>query len=189
MTFMRKLVGQRCYLSPCSPDDAATWARWENDLAIAIPLGDEAYQLSSPARVALWIDEINRHGEHVFDIVTLEDDVLIGRAMLFNLNRVDRHGMVGLMIGEQAYQNRGYGTEALILLLDYAFNLLNLNSVRLGTFAFNKRALRVYEKVGFREVGRWRQARLIAGKAYDAVMMDMLASEFVSPVVAGLLPD
>ena len=43
MPHYRKLVGEKCYLSPCSPEDAAYWAKWENDLAVAIPLGDEAY--------------------------------------------------------------------------------------------------------------------------------------------------
>ena len=51
------------------------------------------------------------------------------------------------------------------LLLDYGFNLLNLNSVMLGTFAFNQRAIRCYERVGFKVIGRRRQARIIAGEA------------------------
>ena len=50
MPLMKKLIGEHCYLAPCQPEDAATWARWETDLAVAIPLGDEAYQLSSALR-------------------------------------------------------------------------------------------------------------------------------------------
>ncbi len=86
--------------------------------------------------------------------------------------------MLGIVIGQ----------EAIRLLLDYAFNLLNLNSVMLGTFAFNERTIACYRKVGFREIGRRRQARIIAGKAYDAVLMDILAEEFSSPLIGQLIP-
>jgi RimJ/RimL family protein N-acetyltransferase len=91
------------------------------------------------------------------------------------------------MIGDKEFQNRGYGQEAIRLLLDYAFNLLNLNSVMLGTFAYNLRAIAAYKKVGFREIGRRRQARLIAGRAYDGILMDILAEEFTGSVIAPLV--
>jgi RimJ/RimL family protein N-acetyltransferase len=95
--------------------------------------------------------------------------------------------MLGIVVGETAYWDRGYGQEAIRLLLDFAFNLLNLNSVMLGTFAFNERALACYRNVGFREIGRQRQARIIAGEKYDIVLMDILAEEFESPYVKKLM--
>lgn len=66
------------------------------------------------------------------------------------------------------------------LLVSYGFNLLNLNSIMLGTILFNERAIRCYQKVGFKEIGRRRQARLIGKEKYDVVLMDLLAEEFVS---------
>jgi hypothetical protein len=41
--YHQKLIGEKCYLSPCSDDDAERWAKWDNDLAVTLPLGDEAY--------------------------------------------------------------------------------------------------------------------------------------------------
>jgi RimJ/RimL family protein N-acetyltransferase len=184
----RKLVGPRCYLSPCAPEDAELWARWETDLRVALPLGDEAYTVSTPQKALAWIEQASRAGDPVFTIVANEGDVPIGRCLLFGVNQVDRSAMLGILIGEAEYRGQGYGTEALRLLLDYAFNLLNLHSVMLGTFAFNVAARRCYEKAGFREIGRRRQARCIAGRWYDAILMDLLAEEFTSPVVGGLLP-
>ena len=73
------------------------------------------------------------------------------------------------------------------LLLDYGFGLLNLNSVMLGTFAFNQRAIHCYERVGFKVIGRRRQARIIAGVKYDAVLMDILADEYESSCVEQLV--
>ena len=72
-------------------------------------------------------------------------------------------------------------------MLDYAFNLLNLNSVMLGTFSFNERAIACYRKVGFREIGRRRQARIIGSKRYDAILMDILAEEYESAHIERLV--
>ncbi len=95
--------------------------------------------------------------------------------------------MLGIVIGEKAHWGRGYGQEAIKLLLDYGFHLLNLNNIMVGVFAYNQRAINCYRKVGFREVGRRRQARIIGGKKYDVVFMDMLAQEFESVYVNGFL--
>ncbi len=95
--------------------------------------------------------------------------------------------MLGIVIGEKTFWGKGYGQDAIRLLLDYGFNLLNLNSVMLGVFAFNERALHCYKHVGFREIGRRRQARIIGDKKCDAILMDILAEEFVGGRIPELL--
>ena len=178
MTHYCKLSGEKCYLSPLSPDDAAAFTAWMNDLQVTLPLGDEAYLPYSQARMQSEIDDAIRRQDHVFSIVARADDRLIGRCLLFGINPVDRSAMLGILIGEKDCWNQGFGTEACRLLLDYAFNLLNLHSVMLGVFAFNQRAVRSYEKVGFRQIGRRREARIVAGKAHDVLFMDILEDEF-----------
>lgn len=178
MTYHRKLSGEKCYLSPLSPDNAAVFTTWMNDLEVTLPLGDEAYTPYSEAKMQSEIDDAIRRQEPVFSIVECATDRLIGRCLLFGINPVDRNAMLGIFIGEKDCWSRGYGTEACRLLLDYAFNLLNLHSVMLGVFAFNQRAVRSYEKVGFQHIGCRREARIIAGKAYDAIFMDILEDEF-----------
>jgi RimJ/RimL family protein N-acetyltransferase len=178
MTYHRKLSGEKCYLSPLSPADAGSFTIWMNDLEITLPLGDEAYLPYSEARMQSEIEDAIRRQDHVFSIVECATDRLIGRCLLFGINPVDRNAMLGIFIGEKDCWNKGFGTEACRLLLDYAFNLLNLHSVMLGVFAFNQRAVRSYEKVGFRQIGRRREARIIAGKAHDAILMDILEDEF-----------
>jgi RimJ/RimL family protein N-acetyltransferase len=187
MPHYKRLVGTKCYLSPLSHEDAEAHARWENDLAVAIPLGDEAFTPTSLERMHEQIDGALRNQSHVFSIVDQETDATIGRCLLFNLDAINRSAMLGIMIGAAEYQNHGYGQDALRLLLDYAFNLLNLHSIMLGVFDFNTRAIAAYKKVGFREVGRRRQARIIAGKKYDVLFMDLLAEEFEGGVIAGYL--
>ena len=87
------------------------------------------------------------------------------------------------MIGEPDARGRGYGTEAMRLLLDYAFTALGLHSVMLLVYEFNPAARRCYEKAGFRESGRRRDARWCNGRFWDEIYMDILADEFESPVL------
>ena len=64
-----KLTGDLVYLAPVSPDDAELWARWLNDLEVALPLGDEAYALFTAEGEARTIADMTAHNDHVFTIV------------------------------------------------------------------------------------------------------------------------
>ncbi len=189
MPHYRKLIGTKCYLSPPSPEDAELWANWDNDLEVAIPLGDEAYLSLSLESEQNHLAEDLRLQRPIFSIVDLANDQVIGRCVLFAIDQLNRRAMLGIVIGEKSHWSRGYGQDALRLLLDYGFNLLNLNAISLGVFTFNERAIQAYRKVGFREVGLQRQARIIAGRKYDVLLMDILAEEFDAGRIAGLLDD
>lgn len=169
-----KLSATQVSLTPVAVAHAELLATWLNDLEVAIPLGDEAWQCITPAAVR----ESIAGAQHTFTIIANDTGAAIGRCLLFNVNHVDRHAMVGIFIGDKQHWNRGLGGQALELLLEYAFNLLNLHSVMLGTFAFNNRALGCYRRVGFKEIGRRRDARLIAGTYHDVILMDLLVTEF-----------
>ncbi|MFX0091912.1 MAG: GNAT family N-acetyltransferase [Candidatus Hodarchaeota archaeon] len=189
MRFYKKLVGKKCYLSPYSLEDAELWTEWFNDLEVTIPLGDEAYQSLPFEKLQDIIRECIKFNSHMFNIVELETDTLIGRCLLFNIDQVNRTAMLGILIGEKTYWGKGYGQDGTILLLDYAFNLLNLKCIMLGTFSYNKRAINCYKKVGFKEIGRRRQAKIIGGKTFDIILMDILAEEFESIYVNHILKE
>jgi RimJ/RimL family protein N-acetyltransferase len=182
-----KLTGNSVFLAPIAPEDADLWATWLNDLEVALPLGDEAYGLFTAEDQARDIADIIAHHDHAFTIVERASGRPIGRCLLFGLNKTDRSTEVGIFIGDKGSWGKGYGTEAMRLLLDYAFNLLNLHSVMLGVYSFNERAFSLYRRLGFREIGRRRQARIIGSRTFDVILMDMLADEFESPVVQKLV--
>ena len=116
--------------------------------------------------------------DHVYTIVEKSSNRAVGRCLLFSVNQVDRNAMIGIFFGEKDCWGKGYGQEAMRLLLDFGFNLLNLHNIMLGVFAFNERAIRSYQSLGFHEIGRRREARWIGGKAYDVIFMDLLEEEF-----------
>ena len=86
MSYYKKIVGKLCYLSPVSIDDADAWTRWDNDLEVAIPLGDEAYCPTSKEKQKQILEEIINKQSHIFDIVSIDNDELLGRCLFFNIS-------------------------------------------------------------------------------------------------------
>jgi RimJ/RimL family protein N-acetyltransferase len=117
----------------------------------------------------------------VFAILALPDRNLIGNCALNKIDLKNRTGMFGIFIGDKDYRNRGYGTDATITLLRYAFEQLGLNRVELEVYAFNPRAIRAYEKAGFRRDGVRRQALYRNGAFHDIHMMGILREEWQDP--------
>ncbi len=114
----------------------------------------------------------------------------IGTTYLAHIDHWNRCADFGIVIGERDCHGKGYGTETTRLALDYAFTVLGLNNVELTCRAHNLAGLRVYEKAGFKEVGRRRQCRWLAGRLWDNVSMDCIAAEFESPVLGRVfVPD
>ncbi|NHJ38648.1 MAG: GNAT family N-acetyltransferase [Asgard group archaeon] len=187
MQHFKKIIGLKCYLSPISEQDAEKCASWFNDLEITIPLGNEAYTPTNVSKEKKIINDILQNKAQVFSIVDLKTDELIGRCMLMHIDNINRHAMLGIVIGEKSYWNKGYGQDATKQILDYGFNLLNLNSITLEVFSYNKAAINCYKKVGFKEIGRKRQARIVGGKKFDIILMDILAEEFTSIYVKNFL--
>ncbi|MEJ2277226.1 MAG: GNAT family protein [Candidatus Lokiarchaeota archaeon] len=121
----------------------------------------------------------NRENHILFSILTIDDNKLIGNCGI-TINWKDKIGVVGILIGEKDYHNKGYGTEAMSLLVEYSFSTLNLHRIELECFEFNHRAIKSYKKVGFIEEGRKRQAIFINGKYHDRVIMGLLRKEWKS---------
>jgi len=103
---------------------------------------------------------------------------LIGNSGFFDLDHTARSGEIGIMIGDKSYWNRGYGTEAMSLLLRHGFETLNLNRISLRVYARNLRAIRSYEKAGFSHEGRLREAVYKRGAYDDVLIMSVLRSEW-----------
>ncbi len=123
--------------------------------------------------------ERRQKGEaYIFGIILREQDQYIGNIELRIDNRIAQRGGLGIAIFNSNHWNKGFGTEAIELLLNFAFSSLNLRTIELEVFSFNKRAQACYKKVGFIETGRKRQAHFIDGQFHDIILMDIFATEF-----------
>ncbi len=175
MKYYKKLVGKKIYLSPMNIEDAETYVKWLNDFSVTDGLGtsDKITSLESEKE---WISK--NSNQYQFAIVRLEDDKLIGNCSIHDIDQQKQCAEAGLFIGDEENRNRGYGQDVLSLLLYYGFNYLNLNNIMLKVFSFNERAINCYKRVGFKEIGRRRQAYYLKGKFHDDVFLDILREEF-----------
>jgi RimJ/RimL family protein N-acetyltransferase len=129
-------------------------------------------------------------GETVFTIYERATWRPIGTCGLHDLDHRNRTAEFGILIGEADARGKGYGTEATRLMLDYAFTALGVHNLMLRVFAYNRAGIRAYQKAGFREFGRRREAVWMAGRLWDVVYMECLATGFTSPVLADVFaPD
>ncbi len=182
MKYFKKIIGEFCYLSPINPDDASQYAEWLNDLEITKFLAISHHQLNIMRERAI-LEEMIKNNSQIFGIVDKKTDKLIGNCSLFDVNHRSRKAELGIFIGAKDYWNKGYGTEAVKLILDYGFNILNLQNIIIKVYEFNKRAIAVYQKAGFRIIGSRRESKIFSGKKYDEIYMDILATEFESVYV------
>lgn len=186
--FFKKMIGEKVYLSPAPTEDEnfiRNSCKWLNDLRIAknlnhIPNLDEKAERD-------FLTAIQSGSDQIFAIVETGSDLHLGSCGLHGIDSRNRSATIGIFIGEESSRNKGYGTEALSLLADYGFNVLNLHSLHLEVYEYNSRAIRCYEKVGFRLAGGLRKAQFWGGKYYDVIFMDILSEEFKSPFIQGLI--
>ena len=181
MKYFKKLVGDRIYLSPRSIEDAEKFTEWMNDFYVTDYTGRSGTIMSLEGEKKYLIE--NANPEATFSIITLDEDKIIGTVGLERINHIHRTATLGVFIGDRNYLSKGYGTEAIRLLLDYGFNYMNLHSVKLEVMSFNKRALKCYKKCGFKETGRIRDNKFINGNYYDTITMDILRNEFTESYI------
>ncbi|UCE10305.1 MAG: GNAT family N-acetyltransferase [Candidatus Thorarchaeota archaeon] len=122
-----------------------------------------------------------------FGIESKETGKLVGLVNLANISWMSRSGEIGILgILDPSVWGEGFGSDALIVLLDFAYSVLDMHSVYLWVASFNERAIRFYEKIGFKNQGKIREMAYRNGERHDVVVMDILKSEFVERY--GILP-
>jgi RimJ/RimL family protein N-acetyltransferase len=171
------LHGRVVTLGPLDPGDSPTFARWVNDPALR-PFLNRPWRISEEEERRRVETLIHAEDALGFAVRLREDRSLIGRASIWNIHKVNRCGLFTIFIGEPARWSRGHGKEATALTAVYAMDVLKLNRLELEVFAYNERALRCYESLGFRREGVRREARFHEGRYHDAIQMAILAREW-----------
>lgn len=177
MKYYKKIISERLYLSPINPDEVDAYLTWMNeDKTLAVNFGQYSLMVSSKNDLN-WLYEPPQH-MHRFAIVLLYNDELVGSISIHNIDHLNRNAYIGIFIGGEDNRGKGYGAEAIRLILEYGFKTLNMHSINLTVHANNPAGIRCYEKVGFREVGRLPEVFFINGTYVDKIYMSILESEF-----------
>ena len=179
------LIGEKVALGPIRRDLVPLYQRWINDLEVTRTLSSGHRPTTFEAE-SEWFEHSASSGRPQFTIYERATLRPIGNTGWLDLDSGNRTAELGIMIGEKDCWNRGYGTEAVRLMLEYGFTVLSLHSAFLRHVAYNGRGHRAYEKAGFRVIGRRRESVFWAGRAHDMVCMDCLASEFQGEALSHL---
>lgn len=171
------LRGHRVILRAMQRDDLPRQNQFNNDVAVELAGGGDPPLPQSLERLQAEFDASLASGGRDGTGFAIEvEGVFIGGCALFRFDHVARRALLGITIGDKDYWGKGYGREAVQLLVDYGFRHHNLHKIWLEVHGRNERAIRAYRACGFVEEGRLRQHVWSDGAYDDLVIMGILRS-------------
>ncbi|WP_249872864.1 GNAT family N-acetyltransferase [Oceanobacillus saliphilus] len=175
------LSSERLQFRKMVESDIEKYHSWRNDL--------DVMKTTSPSLDLYSLDETRSFVENIilnstssksYIIEEWEGNTTIGVTSLINIDTKNRNAECIIDIGEKEYWGKEYGTEALKMLLEYAFLELNLHRVSLRVFSLNERAIHIYNKLGFMKEGIMRESLYRNGKWHDIIIMGVLKREYLN---------
>ena len=178
------ISGEKVALGPFHHGIVPLLSKWENDFEVAFFSGDPLRSIPRGTTEGRFEQNYREISRDRVEFVIYEQQTLrpIGLTDLRRINYRSRTAEYGILIGEKDCWSKGYGTETTRLILDYGFSILGLHNISLETYAYNERAVKAYERAGFRIIGRRREVNRWGGKLYDEILMDCLSTEFETPL-------
>ena len=174
------LEGTRLYLRDvrlADVDDA--YYRWMNDPDVTRYLETRFYPNSQETLRDYVSSKVGDHENVFLAIVLKETNQQIGNIKLGSINWVHRIADIGVLIGKRECWGQGYATEAIRLVVDYAFSMLNLRKLTAGCYGSNQGSIRAFEKVGFSVEGVRKQHYSYNGEYVDGIMLGLIRSEAI----------
>ncbi|GAA0070209.1 GNAT family protein [Clostridium sardiniense] len=171
--------GKKVILRAHKEDDIAKLNDFINDYEVKRLLNIET---SFP--LALWQEEEwvkkRRDNDQTYDfaIEDLESGCIIGGCSINSTSIKNRNCIIGIMIGDKDYWGKGYGYDALSVLIKFIFEECNMEKIKLGAFSLNPRAIACYKKLGFKEEGRLKREIYREGKYHDEILMALFKEEY-----------
>jgi len=172
------LIGEKIYLRPVEPEDAKFLSKGENDPAVR-----ESLFLALPVSLTNEQEKVDQYIKSkdaiVLIIIEKETNKPVGQSAFFRIDYISRAAVFYIAILDPAHWSKGYGSEATQLMVEYAFNTLNLNRIQLHVCAENSAAIKIYERVGFIKEGVLRKAMFRNGNYVDFWVMGILKRDWL----------
>jgi RimJ/RimL family protein N-acetyltransferase len=174
---VRFLEGENVYLRPIGLEDTELYFRMLFDPETRRLTGTQKNYTKE--QIYKYIEGKMQDASSVLLLIALrESDAVIGDIALQGIDSFNRSAYIRIAITEERHQGKGYGSEAMRLMLDYGFGILNLHRIELNVFSYNERAIRAYEKLGFTKEGVQREALYYDHKYHDSIIMSILEDEY-----------
>lgn len=174
------LRGEKVRLTAVENRDIPTIARWWEDSEFLRNYDTSpAFPKTEDQLSRLISDNQSSATDFLFGIRLLAEDTLIGLLELSGVQWTHATAYIGIGIGDQDYRGRGFGQDAMLLGLQFAFQELNLHRVWLTVIGYNARAIALYERLGFVREGAYREHVQRDGSRYDMVVYGLLRREWL----------
>ncbi len=171
-------MNMRIYLRALEVDDYKTSVKWRNDVEIGNLVGGPKYFVSSE-REKEWVhNAIFDNSKLVLAICLKKNDKYIGNIMLEDIDYINRSAHVPVFIGDKSEWNKGYATEARMLMLEYAFHQRGMQRIVAYVLEGNVASLKMHEKCGYKIEGVLRNAVYKNGEFHNQVVLSILRNEF-----------
>ncbi|MGI8649150.1 MAG: GNAT family N-acetyltransferase [Rubrobacter sp.] len=173
------LYGEKVLLRPITEFDLERLLEFANDVEITLAGGGDPPTPKDEEEIReTFLGARDGLGAKKVDFAIVADGECVGSCGLYEIHDSNRTCELGISIGDKGYWDKGYGTQAVDLLLDYAFRFRNFRRVWLEVHAANHRAIKCYARCGFTDEGRRRKHAWLAGEYVDLVMMGLLREEW-----------
>lgn len=179
---MPRLIGSRVVLREYQSEDFASIRSWVNDAQVTRYLSTRFWAPQTTVDTQEFLSRMMQSSHNAFNyvIADAQDGRYIGQLDMFRVDWRLRQGEIGMVIAGAEDRGRGYGTEALELLAEFAFNSLGLERIELEVHMENAAALRCYQKAGFTLEGVKRHAYYNDGRFADLGMMSILREDWLA---------
>lgn len=172
------LKGKNIYLRPLLVEDAKDYHKAILDPEIRYMTGTK--KIFSLEEIENHIKEIRKdHSREDYAICSLETGLMLGELSLLDLDLDNRSVSFRIALNHQNHLNKGLGSEAIKLVIDYVFETKKLNRLQLEVYSHNKRGIKAYEKCGFKKEGVLRQALYFNESYFDEIIMAMVKDDWL----------
>ena len=176
-------IGKLLYLRAPTREDAtdSSWFEWFSDPDVTRYLGETRYWPNTREMQVDFYEESKKTKDRLVLLVCVkETDELIGVCNLSAINWVHRHADIALVIGEEKYRNGPAAVETMSLMLDIAFNKLNLMNVKAGHMETNPMTAALCKLFKFKEVGRYSKIAYYFGEYVDTILYQLSRHDWIA---------
>ena len=174
---MHKIIlrGDKVILRPIKVSDANRFIKWLSSPDVNKYTTRKPVSLKEEIK---WIKSLSKNKDEIHWAIDTKDEIHIGSIGL-EINKQDKKAGFDIFIGDKSYWGQGYGYEASLLIMNYAFTKLKLHRIYLSVYIYNSRAIKLYKKLGFKIEGRGRESIFYKNKFYDQIFMGILKKEWL----------
>ncbi|MFD2446491.1 GNAT family N-acetyltransferase [Bacillus sp. CGMCC 1.16607] len=176
---VRLLEGEKVYLRPIGLDDTEFYfSTLFNPEVRKLTVTQLSY---TKEQIHSYIERKSQDSSSLLLLIAIkETDEVIGDIALQSIDHYNRNANIRIAINNHEHQGKGYGSEAMKLMLDYGFGIVNLHRIELNVFSYNENAFHAYKKLGFKQEGVQREALYYDHQYHDSITMSILENEFRS---------